>query len=168
MTRVGTPWKYKPTKLSELPKPWKFRPMKITNHVRYHLTWLWNIALHEVYSGKCFKGFPPTLHSLMTSRRTINLFVTSSQDIMTFLLSALDQIHYAPVTSFTPLCDVTVNVLHIKSVIGILQNLVIHNWTKNQLPRKPFKIIRYFNLNTCFVHTTLQRNHVNLKVTLVT
>ena len=32
MIRVGTPQKYKSTKLSELPKPQKIRPTKITNH----------------------------------------------------------------------------------------------------------------------------------------
>ena len=32
MIRVGTPRKYKPTKLSELPKPQKIKPTNITNH----------------------------------------------------------------------------------------------------------------------------------------
>ena len=32
MIRVGMPRKYKPMKLSELPKPRKFKPTNITNH----------------------------------------------------------------------------------------------------------------------------------------
>ena len=48
MIRVGTPQKYKPTKLSELPKLRKIRPTNITNHTVVKLLTVYNLLSFEV------------------------------------------------------------------------------------------------------------------------